>query len=212
MTLDFLYNVAQISTKNLAYREFIQNKNYFNKSSCRFYFKSFDNDLNQTLQKLTNDLINYWESLYGFTVQSLTTKFLHDQLNKNNYYIGTKRFVILRKNPFDTFVEENCCYLKTSEIQSLYLARAKFLKVLGNHSKSLEKLKPAGTVQILSKKLLNNLALEECSGDFCKYEFLAPEKEMLKPKILEYQGQNIINHNQKVLGSEFGVIFFSCLI
>ena len=103
----------------------------------------------------------------------------------------------------------NGCYLKTSEIQSLYLARAKFLKVLGNHSKSLEKLKPAGTVQILSKKLLNNLALEECSGDFCKYEFLAPEKEMLKPKILEYLGQNIMNHNQKVLGSEFGVIFIS---
>jgi len=207
MILDYLYNVSQITSKNINCHEFAQQKNYMNKFSCRFYFKSFDNQLNQNIQKMTSELIRYWENLYGFTIQSLTAKYIHDQCNQNKYFVGTKRLIILRKSPFDKMLEEDNCYLKTNYIQDHHLMRLMFLKSLGSPSKSLEKLRPKGTIQVLSKKLLSKMALEECSGDFCKYEFLAPEKDMLKPQNLEYQGQNTINHNQRVLGSEFGVYF-----
>ena len=155
---------------------------------------------------MTSELVHFWEHVYGFTIQSLLVKFLHDSINKNCYFLGVKRLIILRKQAFESIINNNALFVKSEDIQDLQISREILMKCLKNTTKSLEKIRPKGTVMFLSRKLLSKMALEEC------YEFLVPEKDILKPHRPEYQGQNTMNHNQRVLGSEFGVFSKSFLL
>ena len=211
MTLEFLYNLAQNSTKDQSNFEYRQKKHYSNQKTCRFFFQSMDNIINKTLSKMTSELVSFWEHVYGFTIQSLLVKFLHDPINQDCQFLGGKRLIIMRKQTFEHIIDNNVLFVKSEDIQDLQISREILIKCLENSTKSLEKIRPKGTIQVLSRKLLSKMALEECHGDFCKYEFLVPEKDILKPHRPEYQGQNTMNHNQRVLGSEFGVLSISFL-
>ena len=205
MTFDFLFNLTQLTKNERNLNDFRLQKRYSNSQTYKFFFKSLDNQFNQILQKLTTDLVSYLEHVYGFTIKSVITKFLHDSINHHYYFIGIKRLIIIRKHPFNEILNPETSFIHTDELINFQTNRESLFNTIEKSSVVLERLKPKGTVQVLSKTLLSKMALEVCNGDFCKYDFLSPEKDMLKPQRLEYQGQNTIDHNKRVLGSEFGV-------
>lgn len=205
---EYLFNLSQISIKaekSELRSDFLIKKNYSNQKSCRIFYKSNDNLLNQILQSYTTELVNHWEALYGFKIKTLVAKYIKSNDFPETYYIGTKQLFIMKKEPFEKISENG--FLPTEEMQNFKNSKDLLLKTLMCQNNILEEIKPNGSIQVLSKKLMGKLAIEICHGDFCKYEFLRPAKEMLKPKKkFEYVEQNKIDHNQRVYGSEFGVL------
>lgn len=63
-------------------------------------------------------------------------------------------------------------------------------------------------IKIYSKKLISNLKIEKCNGDFCEYSFSKSNKMISLMQNENYLGENQLNYKQKLLGSEEIVLYF----
>ena len=142
-------------------------------------------------------MIEYLQSAFSVKITRIISKFIFDK-NGELIYLGTNRLFIC-KDPL-------LCNNETNSLESW-----EFLEIVKKRKTNLKQLiiePPSETIKIFSDNLLSILTLEECKGDFCKYEFLESSKGVLQHKKNEYQGQNELNCNHKLLGSIYSVFFF----
>lgn len=141
-------------------------------------------------------MIEYFQNTFSVKITRIISKFIFDK-NGELTYLGTNRLYI-NKDPL-------LCNIETNSLESW-----DFLEIVKKKKANFKQLiiePPSETIKIFSDNLLSILTLEECKGDFCKYEFLQTSKGVLQHKKNEYQGQNELNCNHKLLGSIYSVNF-----
>ena len=145
-------------------------------------------------------LIEFLQCTFSIKVSRIISKFIFDN-NGQLIYLGTNRLFVSN--------ETEICKTKVDSIETWEL-----LEIIKKRKTNLKPLSltiepPSETIKIFSDNLFSKLAIEECKGDFCTYEFLENSKGVLQLKKNEYKGQSELNCNHKLLGSIFSVILFN---
>jgi len=128
----------------------------------------------------------------------MISKFIFDK-KEEIFYLGTNCLIISQENRL--FNHEGNS-IETWEFMEIFNKKKKFAKLMIIDS-------PSETIKIFSDNLFSRLLIEECKGDFCKYEFLEHLKGVLQIKKNEYPGQKELKCNNKLLGSIYSVHFIS---
>lgn len=145
-----------------------------------------------------NLLIQFFQNRFPLKVKRMISKFIVSN-SEEIVYIGTICLILEKGRELYNF--------ESNTVESYdFLNKIKRRRKTAHNFMKYDP--PSETIKIFSDNLFSRLVVEECKGDFCKYDFLENLKGCLQVKIHEYQGQKDLNCTHKLLGSIYSVKMF----
>ena len=140
----------------------LNEKKYTSRDVTKKYYKCNETTLNLQMEKEAVRLIKYIEHNFEFKVQTITLKFFSNSY-EGLVYIGAKNLKIFPKDDLDDKFYSIEQYVKQFQIN--FHKPSKFKNRAVNNM-------PLNTVNVYSDKLFQKLIMDQCKGDFCRFEIV----------------------------------------